>query len=172
MKLQSLTLLLATTACLASTAQAATTGNLRFVGLVSAGTCNLAVGDENRTITLPTVKVSDFASVPATGEKEFEITANCEADIRNVLFLFTGTPSAGNGALFANTGTSGGTALQLAHHNVAYIPANGTAAQRTRTIATAAGKAVIGMSARYHTTGTEVTSGTLASAITVSITYN
>lgn len=173
MKLRSLPLLLAITAGLASTAaQAATTGTLRFVGQVNAGTCNLSAGDENRTITLPTVKVPDFNDSSPVGRHPFELTADCESDIKNVLFLFTGTPSAGNGALFSNTGTSGGTALQLSHRNVAYIPANGTVAQRTRQIATSGGKAVLPMDADYGKTGAAITAGSLASVVTVSITYN
>lgn len=173
MNLRSLPLLLAITAGLASTAaQAATTGTLRFVGQVNAGTCNLAAGDVSRTITLPVVKVTDFGSSSAAGVHPFELTADCESDIKNVSFLFTGTPSAGNGALFSNTGTSGGTALQLSHRNIAYIPANGTVAQRTRQIATSGGKAVLPMHANYFKTGAAITPGTLVSAVTVSITYN
>lgn len=168
-----LLLLLAIAAGLANTVvQAATTGTLHFAGRVNAGTCNLAAGDENRTVTLPTVKVPDFDSTSPIGTHPFELTADCESDIKNVFFLFTGTPSAGNGALFLNTGTSGGTALQLSHRNVAYIPANGTVAQRTRQIATASGKAVLPMHANYGKTGTAITAGTLASVVTVSITYN
>ena len=172
MKFRHLPFLFALTAGLTSTAaQAATTGTLRFVGQVNAGTCNLAVGDQNRTITLPPVKVSDFNG-PGFPGTLFDLTADCESDIRNVYFLFAGTPSAGNGELFANTGTSGGTAVQLAHHGFVYIPANGTPAQRTRQIATSGAKAVIGMSALYQKTGAAITAGTVASAVTVSITDN
>lgn len=167
-----LPLLLAMIAGLAAnTAQAATTGTITFRGQIDAGTCSLAVGDRNRTITLPTVKVSDFDASPAVGGVLFDLTADCESDIRNVYFLFTGTPSIINGALFANTGTSVGAALELTHAHVAYIPANGTPAQRTRQIATSGGKAVIPMGANYRKIGA-VTRGTLISAVTISITYN
>ena len=168
-----LSLLLAITASFAaSTAQAATTGTLTFRGQVNAGTCNLAAGDVNRTITLPTVKVSDFASSDVVGVHQFELTADCESDIKTVSFLFAGTPSSGNGNLFANTGGAKGTALQLSHRNVAYIPANGTPAQRTRTINTSGAKAVLPMNAAYQKTGEAITAGNFASAVTVSITYN
>jgi major type 1 subunit fimbrin (pilin) len=173
MKLRHLSVMLAITAGLASTAaQAATTGTLRFVGQVNAGTCNLAAGDVNRTITLPTVKVSDFDNSNTAGLAQFELTADCESDIRFVDFLFTGPSSVGNATLFANTGSSGGTALSLSHRNVAYIPANGTVAERTRKIPTTAGKAVLPMNANYHKTGLALSAGNLASAVTVSITYN
>lgn len=175
MNLQTLPLLLVITASLASTAtQAATTGTLRFTGQINAGTCNLAAGDENRTITLPTVKISDFDSVTQAGALNFEISADCESDLRNVIFLFSGTQSTGNAQLFSNTGTSGGTALWLAHRSspVSIIPANGTVAQRSRTVATSSNKAVLPLQAAYGKTGTAITQGTLASTVTVSITYN
>ena len=173
MSIRALPLLLAISASLAANAvQAATTGTLRFTGQVNAGTCNLAAGDVTRTITLPAIKVSDFDLSEETGTADFEITAECESDIKNVFFLFAGTPSTGNGVLFANTGTSGGTALSLSHRNVAYIPANGTVAQRTRQIATSGGKALLPMNASYRKTGAAISAGTLESAVTVSITYN
>ena len=172
MKLHALLLLLPISAGLANTVQAATTGILTFRGQINAGTCDLSAGDVSRTITLPPVKVSDFASSQTPGTIQFNLTADCESDIKNVYFLFTGTPSTGNAALFANTGTSAGTALAFAHHGYAWIPANGTPAQRTRQIATTGGKAVIGMSASYSATGAAITKGTLISTMTVSITYN
>ncbi|MCS4314332.1 major type 1 subunit fimbrin (pilin) [Pseudomonas sp. BIGb0381] len=175
MRIRALPLLLVITASLATTVvHAATTGTLRFTGQVNAGTCNLAAGDENRTITLPTIKISDFGATSSAGAFDFEISADCESDLRNVIFLFAGTASTGNAALFSNTGTSKGTALQLLHRvSPAYaIPANGTPAQRSRTIATSSNKAVIPLTAAYHKTGAAITQGTLASAVTVSITYN
>ncbi|MEX5626696.1 MULTISPECIES: fimbrial protein [Pseudomonas] len=173
MRIRALPLLLAITASLAATAvQAATTGTLRFTGQVNAGTCNLAAGDVTRTITLPSIKVSDFDSSEEVGTTNFDITAECESDIQNVFFLFAGTPSSGNGALFANTGTSAGTALSLSHRNVAYIPANGSVAERTRQIATSGARALLPMNASYRKTGTPITAGTLDSTVTVSITYN
>ena len=175
MTIRMLALLLTTTAALATnTAQAAATGTLRFTGQINAGTCNLVGGDVNRTVTLPTIKLSDFDATPSAGTFDFEITADCESDIRNVIFLFTGTPSAGNPALFANTGTSKGTGLWLAHHAspVYPIPADGTPAQRSRKVAASKGKAVLPLTAAYHKTGAKLSHGTLASAVTVSITYN
>lgn len=175
MYLRSIPLLLAMTGGLASfSAQAATTGTLTFAGQVDAGTCNLAAGDENRTITLPTIKISDLDATPSAGQLDFEVSADCESDIRNVIFLFTGTPSAGNGELFTNTGGSKGTALLLAHRAPALstIPANGTPDQRSRTVATSGNKAVLALAAAYHKTGEAITQGSLASAVTLSITYN
>ncbi|PRA30385.1 fimbrial protein [Pseudomonas poae] len=175
MYLRTLPLLLAITASLAvHSVQAATTGTLTFKGQVNAGTCNLAAGDVSRTINLPTVKISDFDATPSAGFIDFEVSADCESDIRNVIFLLTGTPSTGNGGLFANTGTSGGIATRLESRAapVGVILANGTEAQRSRTIATSNKKAVFPLKAAYQKTGAAITQGTLVSAVTLSITYN
>ena len=175
MSTRRLSLLLAVTAGLAAnTAHASATGTLHFNGQVEAGTCNLAAGDENRTFTLPAIKISDFDAAPSAGAFDFEISADCESDIRNVIFLFAGTPSSGTGLLFSNTGTSGGTALWLTHRapGLSTIPANGTPAQRSRTAATSGNKAVLPLAGAYHKTGEAITQGSLASAVTVSITYN
>nr|WP_314561618.1 type 1 fimbrial protein [uncultured Pseudomonas sp.] len=171
----SISLLLAMTGGLASfAADAATTGTLNFAGQVNAGTCNLAAGDENRTITLPTIKISDLDATPSAGQLDFEVSADCESDIRNVTFQFAGTPSTGNGELFANSGGSAGTALWLTHRAPALstIPANGTPDERSRTVATSGNKAVLTLAAAYHKTGAAITQGSLVSAVTVSIAYN
>ncbi|WP_438867861.1 fimbrial protein [Pseudomonas sp. L1(2025)] len=171
MILRTLPLMLAITASLAPpAAQAAISGNLTFQGVVNAGTCNLIAGDVNRAIKLPPVKVSDFDSADAAGTHDFELAADCDSDVKNVIFLFAGTPAADNAALFANTGTSAGTALGLS--SGAAIPANGTVAQRSRTVATNNKKAILALKAAYNKTGAAITQGTLASAVTVSITYN
>ena len=68
MSTRRLSLLLAVTAGLAAnTAHANATGTLHFNGQVEAGTCNLAAGDENRTFTLPAIKISDFDAAPSAG---------------------------------------------------------------------------------------------------------
>lgn len=175
MYLRSIPLLMAMIGGLVSlTAHAATTGTLSFAGQVNAGTCNLAAGDENRNITLPTIKISDLDASPSAGQLDFEVTADCESDIRNVIFLFAGTPAVGNGELFANTGGSKGTALWLTHRapTLSTIPANGTPEQRSRTVTTNGNKAVLPLAAAYHKTGEAITQGSLVSAVTVSITYN
>jgi major type 1 subunit fimbrin (pilin) len=176
MKIRTRALLLTMTASLASlpAVHADTSGTLNFTGQVNAGTCDLAAGDLNRSLALPAIKISDFDAASTAGSIDFEISAECDSDIRKVVFQFGGTPAEANPLLFSNTGTSNGTALVLSHRAAkAYaIPANGTVEQRSRTIATKSKKAVIPLTAAYHKTGVAITQGTLASAVTVSITYN
>ncbi len=167
-----LPLLVAATA-FAGTAQAATTGNLRFEGRIDGGTCNLAAGDVNRTITLPTVKVSDFDSTTWTGLEEFQLTANCDSDITSVTFTFAGTPASASPTNFANTGTAGGiaTTIQSRIGGAAYnFPANGNATARSRTIPASSGQAVLPMGVHYRKIG-DVSKGTLITIASVTITY-
>ena len=173
MSIRTLPLLLAITATLAATTtQAATTGILTFAGRIDAGTCNLAAGDVNRTITLPPVKVSDFDSATIAGAFDFEISAECESDLRNVIFRFTGTPDPISNWRFANTGTANGIALTLYSRIGGVnetIRANNT--NNTRTIATSSNRAILPLGAGYFKTAA-VSQGTLVSTATVSITYN
>ncbi|WP_191485952.1 fimbrial protein [Pseudomonas sp. FEN] len=177
MNLRALPLLLTITASVAtSVAHAATTGSLRFTGRVDGGTCNLALSDVSRAIMLPPVKIPDFEGVSYTGMYDFEISANCDADVRNVTFLFAGTAASGNGAIFASTGTASGIGLWLAQRpaggGTSTIPANGSVAQRSRTVATAGSRAILPLQTAYHKTSGALSQGSLATNVTISITYD
>ena len=168
--------LLVAAATITGTAQAVQTGSLKFTGDILGGTCNLDPFDVSRMIELPQVKVSDFNSSSSAGLKTFNLTANCDADIRNVTFTFDGTP-ASSGQYFANIGgtaTGVATAIQSRIGGVvSNIPANGNAAARGRTIPTSAGKAVLPMGAEYRKIVIgSVTKGKLSTTISVTITYN
>jgi len=159
------------------TAHAATTGTLTFRGDIQGGTCNLATGDVNRRIDLPPVKVSDFDSATWAGLKTFDLTANCDSDIRNVTFTFNGTPDTWAPTYFANIGgTARGvaTVIQSRIGGVAYnFPANGNATARSRTIPATSGRAVLPMGAHYIKIPlSTVTKGTLITTASVTITYN
>lgn len=147
-----------------------TLGNsVRFVSPVA--TCDLAVGDVDRTISLAPVQVSAFQDATTAGARDFELTANC-SDAAEVTFRFSGTPAPGNDRVFANTGTAGGVALWLysrLNGGTQDILPNGT--ENTRTVAVSGNRAVLPLGAAYHKNGT-VTQGTLASTATVNITYN
>jgi len=169
--------LLLTAATITGTTQAATSGSLRFTGNIEGGTCNLDPFDVSRMIELPPVKVSDFNSSSSAGLRTFNLTANCDADIRNVTFTFDGKPDPWAPSNFAN---EGGTARSIATAiesriggTASNIPANGDPAARGRTIPTSAGKAVLPMGAYYRKTIIgSVGKGTLITLVSVTITYN
>ncbi|MGP0013769.1 fimbrial protein [Pseudomonas sp.] len=168
--------LLVAAATTTGTAQAVQTGSLRFTGNIEGGTCHLATGDVSRTIELPQVKVSDFDSSTWAGLREFDLTANCDSDISNVTFTFSGTPDTFAPTRFANTGTARGvaTVIQSRIGGAGYnFPANGNPTERSRTIPTTAGRAVIPMGAHYiKTIIGSVIKGTLITTASVTITYN
>ncbi|MGA8132577.1 MULTISPECIES: fimbrial protein [Pseudomonas] len=168
--------LLVAAATITGTAQAVQTGSLRFTGDIQGGTCHLATGDVSRLIELPPVKVSDFDSATWAGLKTFDLTANCDSDIRSVTFTFNGTSDALAPERFANTGTARGiaTVIQSRIGGTAYnFPANGNPTARSRTISTTAGRAVLPMGAHYiKTVLFGVSKGTLITTASVTITYN
>ncbi len=135
-----------------ATAEDLSPGNLRFEGLVQSGTCNLTADDVNRTITLPTVKVSDFADKDSVGDQPFQLTVDCDSDIRDVTFTFSGTPSPPDPIRFANTGTADGLGLWL------YSLLNGV-------------RQTLRADGLDRKSGT-VREGTLESQATVQVTYN
>ena len=142
------------------------TNPIRFVN--PSTTCDLAVGDVNRTINLQPIKVSDLKDSVFAGVQPFDLTANCNnAGVVN--FRFTGTPATGNVALFANTGTARGVDLWL-YSRVNGVPET-VSNNSTRAVAVSGNRAVIPLSAGYHKNGT-VSQGSLASVVTVNITYN
>ena len=169
--------LLVAAATTIGTAQAVQTGNLRITGDIQGGTCHLDAGDVSREIELPPVKVSDFDGTTWAGLKTFDLTANCDSDIRNVTFTFDGKPDFWVPSHFANEGgTARGIATGIESRiggTAANIPANGDAAARGRTIPTSASKAVLPMGAYYKKIVIgSVSKGTLITLASVTITYN
>ncbi|MBN2990653.1 fimbrial protein [Pseudomonas cedrina subsp. fulgida] len=134
-----------------------------------AATCDLAAGDVNRTVALPTVRVGDFRTATSAGATPFDLSANC-SNASNVTFQFSGTADSGDASRFANTGSAGGLGLWLyARSNNTTIHPSGTDSSRTVTVSN--NRAVLPLGAAYFKTGT-VAPGTFASTATVSITYN
>ena len=161
------------------TAQAAQTGSLRITGEIQGGgTCHLDATDVNRTIRLPPIRIIDLGGIVIEpGLWQFNLTANCDPDIRNVTFTFNGTPAPGSPTHFANEGgTSSGVVTVLQSYiggTNSLIPANGNPADRGRTIPTNAGKAVLSMKAHYAKIPLVIVNkGTLITLASVTITYN
>jgi len=162
---------------LAAIAQASATetlnpGNLRIEGTIEGGTCNLIADDIERPISLPPVKIDDFAGVDSAGHKPFELSARCDSDITSITFTFLGTPAPSDNARFANTGDANGLALWLYSRLGGVqqtIRADGS--DNARTLTPSGGQAVLPLGAAYWKSGA-VSEGTLESLATVDVTYN
>ncbi|SEH85806.1 fimbrial protein [Pseudomonas asplenii] len=131
-------------------------------------TCDLNVGDTNRTITLDTVRLSNFTG-NWLAKKTFDISANCR-NASNVTFRFTGTPATGNATLFRSTGTAAGVGLWL-YSRIGGVEAT-LSNNGTRTVTVSNDRAVLPLGAAYHKTTGTLTKGSLVSTVTVNITYN
>lgn len=131
-------------------------------------TCHLAAGDVSRTIQLDPVRLSNFTGT-WIGKKTFDISADC-SNASNVTFRFTGTPASGNSALFASTGDARGVGLWL-YSRIGGVEST-LSHNGTRTVAVSGTRAVLPLGAAYHKTTGTLTKGTLASTVTVNITYN
>lgn len=137
-------------------------------------TCELSAADVDRTVQLPNVPLTQVpgSNNQSFGATPFSVTAvNC-VGAKSAIFKFAGTPSPVNGADFKNTGTAEGLGLQLSlASNQQVIPANGTDAARTRTVAVSSNTAVLNLLAAYVREG-PVTAGDFKSQVTVSMSYN
>ena len=131
-------------------------------------TCDIAAGDLNRLIQLDPVRLSNFTGT-WLGKKTFDISADC-SNASNVTFRFTGTPASGNSALFASTGDARGVGLWL-YSRIGGVEST-LSHNGTRTVAVSGNRAVLPLGAAYHKTTGALTKGSLASAVTVNITYN
>jgi major type 1 subunit fimbrin (pilin) len=153
---------------------AVTTGTITVNGFIQDNvTCNLSAGDVNRAIRLDTYPVG---SVPASNQSfgytpTFTLTADCSSNARQVSFLFSGTPSAGDGLRFQNTGDAMGLGLQLESGDGKLIPANGTDSDRTRTLNVTNGAARLDLKAAYYRQA-PVKAGSFESKVMVSLSYN
>lgn len=69
------------------------TGQVTFNGQLVADTCQIRAGDENQTVTLPTLSEQSLATAGATaGSEMFSITvANCPSTLNNVAAHFETT---------------------------------------------------------------------------------
>ena len=156
----------------ASATEALNPGNLRFEGTVEGGTCNLIADDIERDISLPPIKIDDFAGASSAGHKPFELSARCDSDISNITFTFQGTPAPSDGARFASTGDASGLALWLYSSLGGVqqtIRADGS--DNARTLTPSGGQAVLPLGAAYWKSGA-VSEGKLESQAIVEITYN
>jgi type 1 fimbria pilin len=153
--------------CVASYAQAQTTFDI--VGAITVGTCQWAVGDDNRTVVFDPIDASVLNAQGSGNFKTFSLTLqNCAPGMASATFVFGGTPDSADPLRFLNTGSAQGTAVELESADDLNIGANGT--NNSRTVPVVSNGAVIALRAGYWRVGA-VTAGSVESIATVSVTY-
>lgn len=153
---------------------AATTGTITVEGRIDDNvTCDLRAGDVNRIVKLDLYPVGNVpTSNQSFGYRSFTLTADCSTNATTVSFLFSGTPSPGDGARFQNTGDATGLGLQLeSAADGKLIPANGIGSDRTRTLNVVNGTAALDLKAAYYREA-PVKAGSFESKVMVSLSYN
>lgn len=151
---------------------------IRFEGLVTASTCDVAVnGSATPVVLLPTVSVSNVNANPTTGfgETSFNIAVtNCPATGLEVKTIFTGNAVDANGNL-GNTGTATGVALQIDHAtNGGGIDLRSTWTSATNQGIQLASGATSGNKdyyVRYISPGANAIAGTVRGSLQYAVTY-
>lgn len=136
------------------------------------GTCQWAVGDANRTVTLDPISMRTLPASGAAGFKNFSLTLlNCTDTLTSATFTFAGTPDTNNPLMFQNTGDAGDMAIVLESMDGQMIGANGT--NNARTVPITAKQAVLNLQVGYWRLGSSaLTSGIVNAVSTVTLSYN
>ncbi|MBA6097335.1 MULTISPECIES: fimbrial protein [Pseudomonas] len=169
-KMSQLTLTCSAFWLLAGPAHAAD-GQIQFTGAVTDNACTITTGDANKTVTLDTVRIADFA--PTVGsiakEKSFSISLdNCSfATKKNVAITFSGQQDASDPTLLGLSGENQvkGIAIQIADARTGKkLPLNTPTADYDLR----AQSNTFDFTAAYVRTATDITSGEGKDAITTS----
>lgn len=145
---------------------------IHFTGKFIEPTCQWVAGDDNRTVTLDPIDVSQLQKPGAANIKTFSIgLTSCTTGLSMATFTFSGTPDPTDNLRYQNTGTASGVAIELQSSDGQTIGANGTNNSRTAPIA--GGNATLNLQAGYWrlATGT-LAPGKVTSVATVTATYN
>lgn len=140
-----------------------------ITGEIDPGTCQWAVGDDDRTIVFDPIDAS-VLNVHGSGNfQTFSLTLqNCAPGMSSATFTFGGTPDTSDPLRFLNVGSAKGTAVDLESSDGLYIGANGT--NNSRTVPVVGNGAVIALRAGYWRVGS-VSAGSVSSVATVTVTY-
>jgi type 1 fimbria pilin len=140
-----------------------------ITGEIDPGTCQWAVGDDDRTIILDTIDAS-VLNVHGSGNfKAFNlILRQCTPGMSGVTFTFAGTPDTNDPLRFLNTGSAKGTAIELESADGLNIGADGT--NNSRAVSVKGSDAVMALRAGYWRVGA-VAAGSVSSIATVTVTY-
>ncbi|RUL64061.1 type 1 fimbrial protein [Dyella dinghuensis] len=140
-----------------------------ITGEIDPGTCQWAVGDDDRTITFDPIDASVLNANGSGNFQTFSLTLqNCAPGMTSATFVFGGTSDTSDPLRFLNTGSAHGTAVELESADNLNIGANGT--NNSRTVPVIDNGAVIALRAGYWRVGA-VTAGSVSSVATVSVTY-
>ncbi|MCA1326603.1 fimbrial protein [Herbaspirillum sp. alder98] len=126
-----------------------------------ARTCQLSVGDGNRTVRLPTISANSLSSAtPYGGRVNFDLRLNsCSAAVNRAAFAFSGQIVPGHADYFANQGTASGVALHVGMRegNQTLTPQG---PNNVASVAVVGQQATLSLFAQYYRTGA-VTAGTV-----------
>jgi type 1 fimbria pilin len=140
-----------------------------ITGEIDPGTCQWAVGDDNRTVVFDPIDASVLNAQGSGNFQTFSLTLqNCAPGMTSATFVFGGTPDTNDALRFLNAGSAQGTAVELESADGSNIGANGT--NNSRTIPVVDNGAVIALRAGYWRVG-PVAAGSVQSVTTVSVTY-
>lgn len=156
---------------LATLPVAATDVTVNIAGNIYDTTCQVDSSSQNMVVDLGQALSSDFKSVGDTGRwKNFDLLlTNCPASLMVATITVNGQPDAKHPNKYANTGTAGGLALELADR-IDYITLAPQASFNTM-INGSTHTAYFPMAARYYATSMPVTAGTFSSVVQATFTY-
>ncbi|MFC4761898.1 fimbrial protein [Dyella koreensis] len=143
-----------------------------MTGQITLGTCDWAVGDDNRTIRLDPINANALPANGGAGFKAFRLTLhNCTPVLSNATFIFSGTPDTVDALRFQSTGDATGVAVELASMDGQTIGADGT--NNTRTTPIVSGQSSLLLQAGYWRLGGQaLNAGTVTAVSTVTLNYN
>jgi len=158
-------------ACVLMPAACADVIQVQMTGNIYANTCAVDSASQNLTVDLGQDSASNFRSIGDTGEwKDFDLTlSRCPTTITLATAQFKGQADAQHPTTFANTGTAGGLALELANRQ----DKTALAPQATFSVSVNQSDhtANFPLSARYYATRDPVTAGTFNATVQVTFTY-
>lgn len=162
----SLFLLLALTACCRADDVV-----INIEGYITATTCSVDSASQNLTVDLGQAASGDFKDIGDTGNwRDFEVTlSQCPSTVTLATATFKGQADSAHPTKFANTGTAGGLALELADRQDKILIA--PQASFSMLVNQSDHTVDFPLSARYYATSMPVTAGTFNSVVQVTFTY-
>ncbi|MFT2797386.1 fimbrial protein [Serratia sp. N21D137] len=161
-------LLITITGMMSSTLQAT---NLNINGTVVASSCNVDSGSVNQDVDFGPLRSSDLKdNGTATIWIPFTVrVTQCPISTNRVTATFSGTPSTDDITLFANSGTAGNVAVQIAQ-NADKSVVQGNGSSMTMNV-DAQHNAVFDLASRIYSVHGNTTAGSFNSTVLINFTY-